>query len=339
MDTTIDLKKLKKHVNPFFITIRKDKIIINNKRMARLSRYKMNRIEEELNIPVVYSKTYEYVSTKVGRFITKNKIISPRDVIIVGLSGGKDSLLLLHLLEPYRRKYGIKLIAATVDVNIGGIRPWKEDSEGVKLIKQHCEMLSIPHITLKSELDVVELSEILSKNSRGMEFSPCFSCSVIKRYLLSNLCKEISKKDNIPYEKVKIAYGHNLDDNSDTILANMFKGERLKFMKPITKFNRNEVDYGTFKIPLEECTIIRPMLPVLEQDIVKSLEECNLSYYKDKDECPYSRDRGDSVRKRCHEILEEVEKEIPNIREMIVSSALKTVEYYSKNPILTNEKK
>ncbi|WP_456472984.1 ATP-binding protein [Methanocaldococcus sp.] len=328
----INLRELKKYANPFFLTIRKDKILVNNKRMARLSRTKMNKIEEDFGIPVIYSKTYEYVSTKVGRFINRHKIISPRDVIIVGLSGGKDSLLLLHLLEVYRRKYGIKLIAVTVDVNIGGVRPWKEDSEGVKLIKYHCEMLNVPHLLLKSDLDVVELSEILTKTSKGMEFSPCFSCSVIKRHLLGKLAKEISEKENIPYEKVKIAYGHNLDDNSDTILANIFKGERLKFMRPLTKFKSNVVNYKDLKIQLEECTIIRPMLPVLEEDIIKALEECNIKYYKDKDICPYSRDRGDSIRRRCHEILEKLEEEIPNIREMVVSSAIKTVEFYSKNP-------
>jgi len=195
----INLRELKKYANPFFLTIRKDKILVNNKRMARLSRTKMDKIEEEFGIPVIYSKTYEYVSTKVGRFINKHKIIAPRDIVIVGLSGGKDSLLLLHLLEVYRRKYGIKLIAVTVDVNIGGIRPWKEDTEGVKLIKHHCEMLNVPHIILKNDLDVVELSEILTKHSKGMEFSPCFSCSVIKRHLLGKLAKEIAENENIPH--------------------------------------------------------------------------------------------------------------------------------------------
>nr|WP_048203399.1 tRNA 2-thiocytidine biosynthesis TtcA family protein [Methanocaldococcus infernus] len=319
------MKELKKYVNPFFLTIRKDKIIVNNKRMARISRWKINKIEEELNIPVIYSKTYEFISTKVGRFINKYKIIEPRDYVIVGLSGGKDSLLLLHLLECYRRKYGIKLIAVTIDVNIGGVRPWKEDSEGVKLIKKHCEMLDIPHYLISNDLDVVQLSEILTKNSKGMEFSPCFSCSIIKRYILGKLAKEIAEREKISLDKVKLAYGHNLDDNSDTILANIFKGEKIKFMRPITKFSEREFYFGDLTLKLERCTIIRPLLPITEDLIIKALDECKIEYYKDKEFCPYSRDKGDSIRRRCHEILEELEKEIPNIREMVVSSILKTV--------------
>ncbi|ENN96635.1 PP-loop domain-containing protein, partial [Methanocaldococcus villosus KIN24-T80] len=274
------------------------------------------------NIPVIYSKTYEYISTKVGRFINKYKILSARDTVLVGFSGGKDSLILLHLLEPYTRKLGIKLIAVTVDVNIGGVRPWKN----IDLLKYHCDMLNIPLVVLKSDLDVVELSKILTEHSKGMEFSPCFSCSIIKRYLIGKYAKELAEKENIDYEKIKLAYGHNLDDNSDTILANLFKGEKIRYMRPVTKFKSNVVDFIKFKLDLEPLTIIRPMLQILEDDIVKALDECNLEYYKDKEVCPYSRDRGDSIRRRCHEILEELEKEIPNIREMIVSSAIKTIE-------------
>ncbi|WP_423792034.1 tRNA lysidine(34) synthetase [Methanocaldococcus indicus] len=324
----MNIKELKKYINPFFITLRKDKIIINNKRYAKLSKTKKQKIEEIFNIPVVYSRAYEYISTKVGRFITKNKLLSPRDIILVGYSGGKDSLILLHLLECYKRKMGIKIYAVTVDVNIGGVRPWNK--EGIEKIKEHCDMLDIPLIVLKSDLDVVYLSELLTKYSKGMEFSPCFSCSIIKRYLIGKFAKELAEKENIPYEKIKIAYGHNLDDNSDTILSNLFKGERIKMMKPITKFNKRVVDFKELKLELEECTIIRPLLPILERDIYKALDECRIEYYKDKEVCPYSRERGDSIRRRCHEILDSLEKEIPNIREMVVSSAIKTIEYYKK---------
>ncbi len=325
----INIRELKRYVNPFFITIRKDKILVNNKRMARLSKKKMLEIEDIFGVPVIYSKTYEYISTKVGRFITKHKLLSPKDVILVGFSGGKDSLLLLHMLEPYRRKMGIKIIAVTVDVNISGVRPW--ESERIDILKRECDMLDIPLVVLRYDKDVSYLSELLTKHSKGMGFSPCFSCSIVKRYLIGKYAKKLSVEENIPYEKIKIAYGHNLDDNSDTILSNIFKGERIKMMNPITKFNKRVVDFIEFKLELEDCTIIRPLLPVLEDDIIKALEECGIKYYKDKEVCPYSRERGDSIRRRCHEILEELEKEIPNIREMVVSSAIKTVEFYKKS--------
>ncbi|BAP61694.1 hypothetical protein MMKA1_15770 [Methanococcus maripaludis KA1] len=128
----IDLKELKKYCNPSYLTIRNDKIIVGNKGLARLSKEKMRKIENDFGIPVVYSRVFEEISERMGRFVSKNNIISPKDKILVGLSGGKDSLALLHLLEPYRRKYGVQIYAVTVDLNINGIRPWTESNKNVE---------------------------------------------------------------------------------------------------------------------------------------------------------------------------------------------------------------
>jgi tRNA(Ile)-lysidine synthase TilS/MesJ len=325
----IDIKQLKRYANPSYLTIREDKIIVCNKREARLSREKMNKIEEEFGIPVIYSRTYEEVSKKVGRFIIRNKVINPRDKIVVGLSGGKDSLMLLHLLEPYRRKYGIDIHAVTVDLNIDGIRPWSESREGMKLIKDHCKKLNIPHKVLKCDKNVVELSKILSENDNGIEYSPCFSCSIIRRHLLTNYAESLKEEGR----EVKIAFGHTLEDNSDTVLANLLKGCPIKSLKPIKHFYENIVDYRDFKVTLKPCIIIRPLLPVSEKDIVKALNECGIEYYKDKDECPYSRNRGDSIRRRAHEVLSLLEKEVKNVREMVVSSAIKSENKMKKSKI------
>ncbi|EHP84216.1 tRNA lysidine(34) synthetase [Methanotorris formicicus] len=317
----INIKQLKRYANPSYLTIREDKILVCNRREAKLSREKMNKIERDFGIPVVYSRTYEEVSKKVGRFIIGNRLIIPKDIVVVGLSGGKDSLMLLHVLEPYRRKYGIDIHAITIDLNIDGIRPWSEDREGMKLIKDHCKKLDIPHKVLKCDKNVVELSKILSENDSGIEYSPCFSCSIIRRYLLTNYAENLKEKEG---RKVKIAFGHTLEDNSDTVLANILKGCPIKSLKPIKEFYENVVDYREFKITLKPCTIIRPLLPISEKDIVKALDECGIEYYKDKDECPYSRNRGDSIRKRSHEVLSILEKEIKNVREMVVSAAIKS---------------
>ena len=323
----INIKDLKKHCNPSYLTIRNDKLIINNKRLARLSRDKIKKIEEDFGIPVVYSRSYEDISQKMGRYISKHKIISPRDKIIVGLSGGKDSLALLHLLEPYRRRFGIEIYAITIDLNIGGIRPWSSDNKNTELIKKHCENLNIPHKIISFDKDVVKMSKILSENTKGIEYSPCFSCSVVRRYILTNFAMELSETDEIN-KKTKICLGHTLEDNSDTILANILKGDVIKTLEPLKNFDEAVFDFREFKLKLQKSTIIRPLLNVSEKDIIKALNECNINYYKDKDECPYSRDKGDSIRKKSHEILDYLEKDVRNIREMVISSILKSIDYY-----------
>ena len=325
----LNIKELKKYCNPSYITIRKDKLIVNNRRLAKLSRQKINQIEKDFNIPVVISKSYEEVSQKMGRYISKKGIISPKDAIIVGLSGGKDSLLLLHLLESYRRKFGISIYAITVDLNIDGTRPWKNNSKGVKLIKNHCDNLQIPHKVISFDDNIVELSNILSQNTKGMEYSPCFSCSVIRRHVLTKYAHDLMNNNNL-LKLPKICFGHTLDDNSDTVLANIFKGDIIRVLEPIKNFDETTVNFGDKKIQLKRSIIIRPMLNIYERDILKALSECGITYYNDKDMCPYSRNRGDSIRKKSHEIIQELEKDVKNIREMIVSSVIKSIDYYKK---------
>ncbi len=327
----INIKELKKYCDTSYITVRNDKIIINNRRLSKLSRTKINEIEKEFNIPVIISKKYEEISQKIGRYISKYNIIQPQDHIIVGLSGGKDSLILLHLLESYRRKYGIKLYAVTVDLNIDGVRPWSENNKNINKLKNHCKNLNIPHKIIPFNNNVVEMSEILTNQSKGMEYSPCFSCSIGRRKILTDFSKELSISENIPMDKIKICFGHTLEDNSDTVLANLLKGGIIKVLSPIKKFGKASFNYGEYSINLKQSIIIRPLLSISEKDIKIALEQCNIKYYKDKEQCPYSRERGDGIRRKSHNILCEVEGEVKNIREMVVSSAIATKEYYSKN--------
>jgi len=326
-DFMINIRELKKYCNPSYLTIRNDKIIVANKGLARLSKDKMREIEAEFGIPVVYSRVFEEISERMGRYVSKNNIISPKDKIVVGLSGGKDSLALLHLLEPYRRKYGIEIHAITVDLNIDGIRPWTETNKNVKMIAKQCEELRIPHKIIAHEKNVVEMSRILSENTKGIDYSPCFSCSMIRRNVLTNYAKN-NFEDG---DSVKIALGHTLEDNSDTIMANIFKGNVIKALEPIKNFDETEVDFNGFKLTLRNCCMIRPMLSIPEEKIKKALNECNIEYYKDKDECPYSRQNGDGIRKKSHEVLKSLEQDVPNIREMVISSIVNSIEHYKRN--------
>lgn len=325
-DFMIDLKELKKYCNPSYLTIRNDKIIVGNKGLARLSKEKMRKIEADFGIPIVYSRVFEEISERMGRYVSKNSIISPKDKILVGLSGGKDSLALLHLLEPYRRKYGVQIYAVTVDLNINGIHPWTKNNENVKKISEHCNNLNIPHEIIAHDGNVVEMSNTLSQNTKGIEYSPCFSCSMVRRHVLTNYAENNFDNDS----NVKIAIGHTLEDNSDTIMANIFKGNVIKALEPIKNFNETDVDFKDFKLNLKSCCMIRPMLNVSEEKIVKALVECDIEYYKDKDECPYSRHNGDGIRKKSHEVLKSLEEDVPNIREMVISSILNSIEHYKQ---------
>ncbi len=297
------LKESKIDIN--YVTVRKDFVIVNNRSLAKLSKKKARN----LDIEVRFSRSYEEICRKVARTVSKYKIIRPRDKIVVGFSGGKDSTILLHVLEAYQRKFGITLIAATVDVLVGEDRPWKKDGEGYRIIKKTVENLDIQHYLFSYNENVEEIAEMLSRGKH--KFSPCFSCSVVRRSFLTDFMNKIGANS--------IALAHTLDDNAETILSRMFKGEEIETLPPVKEFNQCTIG----NINLKRSRIIRPLIEVKESLIRSAVEELGLEYFKDKEMCKYSRERGDTLRRKIHEFLDVLEKETPNIREMIVASAMK----------------
>lgn len=315
MDALTVLKELK--VDPRYVTIRKDAALINNQRRSRFSKGKQDEFEERTGIRVVRSDAFMDICQKMARTVSEHQMIKPKDKVLVGFSGGKDSLVLLNCLEPYRRKYGIDLVAATVDLKVGHQTPWMEGSDGHYLITENCKALSIEHHHLKPDYDSLELTDELNELAKnGQKYSPCFTCSHLRRSLLTHLAEEIGA--------ASIAFAHTLDDNSDTILASLLKGEKLYPLKPVKDFDESFLQLKDSRIALRPSRIIRPVIEAPEKLIIRALKELEIPYYDDKKKCLYSREWGDSIRKRAHNIIEEVEKDVPNVREMMVASGRKS---------------
>ncbi len=300
------IKKLKENkIDTNYVTVRRDFVIVNNRSLAKLSRRKA----KNLDLEVRFSKSYEEICRKVAKTVSKYRIIRPKDKIIVGFSGGKDSTMLLHVLEAYQRKLGVKLIAATVDILVGEDRPWSINSDGYKIIKRTVERLEIEHYMFSHDENVEAIAESLSRGKH--KFSPCFSCSVVRRSFLTDFMHKINANS--------IALAHTLDDNAETILSRMFKGEEIEVLPPLKEFERCTIG----GIQLKKSRIIRPLIEVKERVIREAIEELGLEYFRDKEMCKYSRERGDTLRRKIHEFLDMLEEETPNIREMIVASAAK----------------
>ncbi len=300
------IKKLKENkVDVNYVTVRRDFIIVNNRSLSKLSRRKA----KNLDIKVKFSKSYEEICRKVAKTVSRYRIIRPKDKIVVGFSGGKDSTILLHVLESYQRKFGIKLVSATVDVLVGEDRPWRIGGEGYEIIKKTVENLEIDHYIFSHSENVEKIAEELSRGKH--KFSPCFSCSVVRRSFLTDLMNEIGANS--------IALAHTLDDNAETILSRMFKGEGIEVLPPAKEFNSCRIG----SLNLKKSIIIRPLIEVKERTIRDAIDELGLEYFKDKEMCKYSRERGDTLRRKIHEFLDKLEEETPNIREMIVASAFK----------------
>ena len=169
------------------------------------------------------------IENKVKATIARYKMFEPDDRIAVAVSGGKDSVTLLHILAKFERSFPTaSLCAVTVDEGIKGYR-----DEAIRFAVGSCRRLGIEHfMTSFKDLFGVQLDELVNllSNTKRKDcetLSPCAYCGVLRRRAL-NLVARRAKAD-------KLASAHNLDDEVQTILLNIMHGDapRIARVKPV----------------------------------------------------------------------------------------------------------
>lgn len=167
----------------------------------------------------------ESIEDKVRATIAKYKMFSFDDRIAVAVSGGKDSISLLHILAKIEQRHPkASLVAVTVDEGIKGYR-----DEALAIAVKNCKMLGIEHhIVNFKTLYGFTLDEIIAKAHEKHELTPCAYCGVLRRRALNVAAREVGAD--------KLATAHTLDDEAQTILLNIFRGDilRLAKEKPVT---------------------------------------------------------------------------------------------------------
>ena len=167
------------------------------------------------------------VEEKVRVTIAKYKMFEFDDRIAVAVSGGKDSVSLLHVLAKIERSYPkTSLVAVTVDEGIKGYR-----DEALEIAVENCKKLGIEHHVVSfKKLYGYRLDEIVKSLKQKGEsgLTPCAYCGVLRRKAL-NIAARSLKAD-------KLATAHMLDDETQTILLNIFHGDVLRIAreKPVT---------------------------------------------------------------------------------------------------------
>ncbi|MEM2995412.1 MAG: TIGR00269 family protein [Candidatus Bathyarchaeia archaeon] len=169
----------------------------------------------------------ESVEAKVRATIAKYGMFEFDDRIAVAVSGGKDSVSLLHILAKIERDYPkASLVAVTVDEGISGYR-----DEALKIAVENCRKLGVAHHVVSfKELYGYRLDEIVAKLKKkgGAELTPCAYCGVMRRKALNVIARKVGAN--------KIATAHTLDDETQTFLLNIFHGDILRIAreKPVT---------------------------------------------------------------------------------------------------------
>jgi tRNA(Ile)-lysidine synthase len=182
---------------------------------------------------------------KVLKFIDQNKLIETGDKIIVALSGGPDSIFVLHFLHLYKRKFRIDLNAVHFNHSLRG----KESDDDEKFAKEYCAKISVPFISKK-----LNVKSFAKKNKLSIEEAArklrYVNLDFFSRKLFCN----------------KIVTAHNQSDNTETILINLFSGSGLP---------------GLSGIPIKRGNIIRPLLCLPKQEIVEYLKKNKIDYRVD----------------------------------------------------------
>lgn len=167
------------------------------------------------------------IEEKVRTTIAKYQMLEFDDRVAVAVSGGKDSISLLHILAKFERNYPkASVVAVTVDEGIKGYR-----DEALSIAVENCKKLDIEHhvVSFKESYGFTldDIVKRLEKKDKG-EPTPCAYCGVLRRKALNIAARKV-KAD-------KLATAHTLDDETQTFLLNIFHGDVLRIAreKPIT---------------------------------------------------------------------------------------------------------
>ena len=216
-------------------------------------------------------------------------MIQNGDRIAVGVSGGKDSLALVYCLELYKRfsKKDYEIYAVTVDT---GLRPF--DLSGVR---EFMSRLGVHYEVIETNAGEVVFSLRQEKN-------PCALCAKMRRGALNELATEHGCN--------KLALGHHRDDAIETLLMSLFFEGRLHTFHPVTCLSRSGI------------TVIRPMIYVPEKDIIHEARVQRLPIVKSP--CPAN---GHTARQDMKDLLTELTKRYPFVRERLLSALQNTAQY------------
>ena len=216
--------------------------------------------------------------------IDKYDMIEYGETVAVGISGGKDSMFLLHCLKEISRYHPKKfsVAAITADPCFNG------EKTDYTQIEDFCRLNDIPYYIERTNLAEIVFSPQEVKN-------PCSICARMRRGILHNMCVE----NGID----KLALGHHLDDAVQTFLMNLFYGGKIGSFSPKSYLSRKKI------------TMIRPLIFCEEKQVVKSVNKLSLPVVKSA--CPVD---GKTSRQDTADLIDSLSGRFPDIKAKILGA-------------------
>ena len=173
--------------------------------------------------------------------------------IIVGVSGGPDSIALLHSLNSIKQKYNLSIFGGHLN---HGIRPIDADNDQ-QFVEKIFKKMGIPFLSKKVDL----------KNDNKHQFTSIENIARIERH---NFLFDAASHFNANF----VALGHHLDDQAETIMLHIIRGSGLDGIKGMSEISKR-------KINDKEINIFRPFLTISHQNILKYLAAQNINFQTD----------------------------------------------------------
>ena len=221
--------------------------------------------------------------------LTQFKMLKDGDKVAVGVSGGKDSVTLLKLFCEYKKfaPEKFELVAISIDLQFDG-KP-----TDFSLIRKMCEEYGVEYYVEKTDIGQIVFEERKEKN-------PCSLCSKMRKGALYNLASKLGCN--------KVALGHHSDDMVDTMLLSFFYEGRLSTFAPKSYLSKTDI------------TMIRPLIFIREANIKSYAKILPIT----KSCCPAN---GNTKREYVKNLVEQISKDIPNVREIMFTALLHSERY------------
>lgn len=230
------------------------------------------------------------IEKKVRNTIRKYRLFTTKDRIAVAVSGGKDSTVCLYLLK----KLGYNIEGITIDAAIGSYT--KQNLENLKQVcKQYGIKLNVVSFRKEFGMSLCYIRSVLK--SKGYDYSSCMICGILKRYLLNKYARKL-KFDYL-------ATGHNLDDEAENILMNLFRND-FKLAKrggPVTGMARS----------LKFVPRVKPLYHIKKEETTRYSKM--MGFPVNYGICPCS---VEAYRREYREMLDEFEKKHPEVKYNII---------------------
>lgn len=176
--------------------------------------------------------------------IKNRNLISENDKILIAFSGGPDSMFLYYILKTLQKEYNLKISLIYINHNL------RDDVDNdIKIVTKFAKENDV-----KLYIKNIDVKKYAKENKKSIELAA------------RELRYEIINKTLIEIEYNKIATGHNLDDNVETLIFRLIRGTSTKGLKGI---------------PIKRGNIIRPILHFEKNEIIKFLNEKNIEYVND----------------------------------------------------------